>query len=299
MNRRRQILVNDEEKRAFQVLEEVLRHRSARLHAKVRIADALDIKNSGLTNEEYSYALKGHFDFLVEPEGEPVAFAIEFDEPYHDNNPTAQHNDKLKNSICERLELPLLRIQFEHLQQVGKYTILGWLVELWFLYQAFVEAQESGSVPLDEAFDYTMFFTSIDDEGNTEWYPFDPFHTYRNLLKELIDSGKAFSCCAIRRTNQHGSDEAISAIYLTAGGTIVGKARCRTFSFPSLSSSDLAEELAVKDVCDKYHQYIEGRYRTIPHNKVDTILRDFRQHGTFLGGFSMSRPRKGSLHQQS
>lgn len=289
MERRRKIFVNEEEESAYLLLEKALKNRNARVFPKVRIADALLIEKSGLSIEEYSYALKGHFDYLVEPKGQAVAFAIEFDEPYHDTENRARHNDKLKNTICEKLGLPLLRIQIDQFQQIGKYTILGWLVELWFLYNSFIETQEKGAVPPDELFDYSAFLTSTDSDGRTEWYPFDPFTHYRRLFYDLTESDEAFNCCVIRCKTDQGYEESISAIYLTTGGTILGKGRCRTFSYPPVSAVELAEELAVRDVYIKYWQYKYGRYVTVPHAKADLILREYRNKHKTYGGLSVSK----------
>jgi len=296
INRRRRILINEEERNAFTLLEEVLRHHNVRLYTKVRIADALDINNSGLSNEEYSFSLKGHFDFLVEPEGQPVAFGIEFDEDYHDSDSKAQKNDELKNSICEKLGLPLLRIQIDQLQQVGKFTILGWLIELWFLYEGFTEAQEAGSIPFDEPFDYSAFLFSTNSEGKTESYPFDPFQQYRRLFNKLIDSDEAFNCCSIRGSTQNGYDETIAAIYLSDGGTIIGRAKCRTFSYPPLCSFELAEELAIRDVYNKYWQYKDDRFKSISHKDADVLLHNYQHQHKSFGGFSMSKPRRLSAN---
>ncbi|HUI28826.1 MAG TPA: DUF2726 domain-containing protein [Candidatus Acidoferrales bacterium] len=290
MIRRKRILVNDDEKKSFELLDESLRHRNVRLYTKVRIADALDINNSGLSNEEYSFALKGHFDFLVEPNDQPVAFAIEFDEPYHDSDPKAQHNDELKNLICEKLDLPLLRIQIDQLQQVGKFTILGWLVELWFLYQGFIEAQESGLVPFDEPFDYSSIITSTDSQGKTEWYPYDPFRHYRDLLTKLVMSDVASACGSMRIPSQSGYDECFVNITLSDSGVIIGRARCRTFSFPPLASYELAEELAVRDACIKYSQYKDDRFKPITLQEAEALYQSYeKQYSSPLVGFSMSK----------
>jgi hypothetical protein len=287
MDRRRRILVNDEERKAHQLLEEALRHQTARLYSKVRIADALDIKQSGLSDEEYSYALKGHFDFLVEPEGQPVAFAIEFDEAYHDASLKAHHNDELKNSICEKLGLPLLRIQINQLQQVGKDTILGWLIELWFLWVAFREDQKSGSVPPDEIFSYSSYLLSSDSDGKIELYPFDPFRHYRDLFHKLLGSHEALTCCGISGTGERSYDEAAVVIYLSNGDAILGRAMCRTFFYPPISASELAEELAIRDVFINYWRYKDGRFKPMSHQEADSLLKDFQQEKGFHGGFSL------------
>ncbi len=86
----------------------------ARVLAKVRVADALEIVNSGITSEEYSYALKAHFDFLICDKNDMPLFAVEFDGPTH-AAPRQIRNDLLKDSLCEKLGLPVLRANSTHL----------------------------------------------------------------------------------------------------------------------------------------------------------------------------------------
>ncbi len=50
----------------------------------MRLADSLHLKSSGVSNEEYSYALRARFDFVVARGDSTAAFAVEFDGPKHD-----------------------------------------------------------------------------------------------------------------------------------------------------------------------------------------------------------------------
>jgi len=61
MHRRKRILVNQYEEAVDAALIESASRCNVRVFPKVRIADTLDIQQSGLTNDEYSYALKAHF----------------------------------------------------------------------------------------------------------------------------------------------------------------------------------------------------------------------------------------------
>lgn len=286
MDRRRKVLVNNAEERAFQLLGEALHQYDARLWAKVRIADILDIKNSGLTKDEYAYALKAHFDFAIEPKGQPVAFAVEFDEEYHITDPKARRNDNLKNLICEKLGLPLLRVEIDKLKQVGKYSILGWLVELWFLYNDFLDAQSRGDVSLDEPFDYQSIFTSsIDDK--VEYFPYDPFRNYRTFLMNLCRSNKTMACSVLAVETLGGNIEAIAIISLNNNKAILGRAKCKSFLFPPITPGELAEELSMKDVFSNYWKYREGTYKTVTHTEANGLLKKFKSNSQVLSGWQM------------
>jgi hypothetical protein len=83
MNNRKKILVNQYEQTTDSALNRVAQKQDSRVFAKVRVADVLPIGNSGLSNEQYSYALKSHFDFIFADNEHQPLFAIEFDEPHH------------------------------------------------------------------------------------------------------------------------------------------------------------------------------------------------------------------------
>jgi hypothetical protein len=160
MDRRRKILANEYEALTDKALREATTQCGAKVFAKVRLADSLHLKSSGISNEEYSYALRAHFDFAVARGDSMSAFAVEFDGPKHDTDPDFVRRDALKNSICDKLGMPLLRIDADFLQPIGKtrFTILGWAVELRYLYEGFCQAQETGQLPYyDEVFDYSAF----------------------------------------------------------------------------------------------------------------------------------------------
>src|SRR5262245_50313923 len=100
---RRRPLLNSYEVLTADVLAEAAKVGGAVIAEKVRVADALEIASSGLTDEEYEYALKAHFDFVVVTgEEHTVLFAVEFDGPGHDV-PDAARRDALKDAICTKL----------------------------------------------------------------------------------------------------------------------------------------------------------------------------------------------------
>jgi hypothetical protein len=120
MDRRRALLVNIGEAETDAVLQEVAEKPEVRVFAKPRLADVLNIERSGLSDDLYRYALKAHLDFVVAQQSDGrVHFAVEFDGPYHQDSAVAQRNDAMKNEICERLGLPLLRIDADFLHGQG------------------------------------------------------------------------------------------------------------------------------------------------------------------------------------
>jgi hypothetical protein len=138
VDRRRPLLASSFEQLTDERLAKVAEQHGVRIFPKPRVADALDIYGSGLNDAEYHYALIAHFDFVVghRSTGLPF-FAVEYDGPQHDTDPNAIVNDGMKNTICERLGLPLLRLTAGFLEDVNGYGILEWLIDAWFAWEAF------------------------------------------------------------------------------------------------------------------------------------------------------------------
>jgi len=173
LDRRRRLLDNPYEAETDRILAGVATKYGARVFAKARIADVLDISNSGISGEEYSYALKAHFDVTVTDEDSRALFAVEFDGRRHSVDPNAIRRDALKDAICERFQFPLLRIGEDFFRRIGQFVLLGWLAEVWFLEDAFYKAQEQGQVPYDEVFDYAAILgVGYRDQGQVNYLDF-------------------------------------------------------------------------------------------------------------------------------
>jgi Protein of unknown function (DUF2726) len=123
----RKKILNFSERKTSILLREIAKEHECIVHEKVRLADALDIKNSDLTKEEIDYALRAHFDFIVSQQFDTkVLFAVEFDGPLHQSDFKTKRRDAIKESICEKLGMPLLRIDSEFIKsKVGRFQLLS------------------------------------------------------------------------------------------------------------------------------------------------------------------------------
>ena len=76
----RPLLVNGHEINTDKALERAAEASGYRIAPKVRVADVLLISGSGISNAEYTYALRSHFDWVVtEGDERKPEFAVEFD----------------------------------------------------------------------------------------------------------------------------------------------------------------------------------------------------------------------------
>lgn len=116
----------------------------------MRVADVFRIDGSGISRDDYSFALSYHFDFtMVDRVYEPL-FAVEFDGPGHggrrpDQRRRQRENDHRKNRLCDHFEFPIVRITSEHITtQYRGLDVLTYFAELWFEMPALMEAHSRG-----------------------------------------------------------------------------------------------------------------------------------------------------------
>lgn len=298
MDRRKKILVNKYEVATEESLQRSSAKQGARVFAKVRIADALDIERSGLTDEEYSYALKAHFDFVVTASDMQSLFAVEFDGIQHSYDVNTLHRDKLKNTICDKLGIPLLRIDHAYLKRVEQFAcVLDWLVEMWFMEQAWNKAYDQGDLSEDADFyPYSIFewgyiensrFVAVDitklslDElteltKNGRRFTlrsYDPFASYQIYIRKLSE---AWICLdAFPKTVEYidwnsGYSKAIAYVQLPNHNFIVGTIRCRVSNFIT-GGVDLARNLAIVDCTQNLLKYRNGEAVAILFGELEKM----------------------------
>ena len=261
MDRRKRIL-NDTELRTERMLLEVANRYHARVFSHVRIADALAIESSGLSRNEYGYAFRAHFDFVIARENTTSVFAVEFDGPLHDHDQKTRQRDSLKKALCCKVGMPLIRIDAAYLQNVERCTLLSWLVEMWFIYEDWCEAQQRGQIPQDEPF---TFFSVVGS---------DPYLPSRARLQRWYEQGhlQDYAPHIDQFADTDGNVTSLATITAVQGGIILGRARCRFFAvpfIPSISPRILSEELAVVDTADKMARHLHGDSQTMAHEAVE------------------------------
>lgn len=177
MDRRRKLLVNNYEKLADELITKAVTPYGARVCPKVGLKDILDISNSGINGQEYSYALKAHIDFCVINSNDYAEFGLEMDERHHLSNPEVIKKDKLKNELCSKLGLPLLRISNESLERVKNLELIAWLVSYYFAFSELSKKEtrnlydpqvQKQILLLKEPFVYSPFADSYDSIRNLE-----------------------------------------------------------------------------------------------------------------------------------
>lgn len=162
-------VLNRHEEVVSQRLKSACEEHGAQVYAKVRVADILPIENSGISRNEYSFALRSHFDFVVTDREHKPLFAVEFDGPSHDSADQATR-DTTKNRLAERFGLPLLRVRSAHiLRRYDGWDLLTWIIDVWFLQQEADRMFADGELPYD--FDFDPAFV-ISSPGHKRRFPY-------------------------------------------------------------------------------------------------------------------------------
>lgn len=157
---KKRLFVNKYEEITNDILSSKCIEHGAHVFPKVRLADVFNVKFGSTEKNLFNYALKSHFDFIVYDKEFMPLFAVEVDGKYHFKDKRQIKNDKIKDDLCEKYMLPLLRINSNYLVEKFRNTcLLDWLVDIWFLREAFFAAQDNGIVPEDEIFDpYSVWY---------------------------------------------------------------------------------------------------------------------------------------------
>jgi hypothetical protein len=130
------ILVNRYERSVDTRLSEFGARHGLRLFPKVRVADVLPVSERWLNGAEVSYGLKAHFDFVLADSENNAELVVEFDGPSHWSDPKTMARDQMKDAICRRYALPILRIGAAALDPLDdRRTFLQWILEVWSAYR--------------------------------------------------------------------------------------------------------------------------------------------------------------------
>ena len=273
----RPLFVNPAERRANALLREVERDNGDRLQAKVRLADAIDPGAWMSTRPGLGrYALQAHLDFvMVSAAGEPV-FAVEIDGRQHSRDQQQRRRDEMKDELCQAAGLPLLRVNSEFGRREGKCTLLTYLCDAFYKSVAFDEAQQSGTVPMDEPFYHASFIEQDPDTGRMYFGSLDA-KPRAELLALTQDNRLPFFApdCWVSDVDQWGDVRADAYLGVGDGRTLVATSTVRHFGFFGISAGELAEELSVCDLHRDAVRWLRGEPVAWGTREFQTRFRQF------------------------
>jgi hypothetical protein len=246
----------------------------AHVFAKVRLADVFSITGSGINEKEYSYCLKAHFDFVVTDKNYMPLFSVEYDGGQHRTNAKQIENDKLKDSLCEQFKHPILRINSRYIDREYKgIDLLTYFIDVWFLEEAFYDAQEKGIIPYDEPFDACSIF----DGGKGNKWPYWISSEIQIELQKLyrlkkinqpapshwigVDANENYRCICWVETDKE------NVVYVKTG--------MRRQLYTAVHISDLLSMLAIFDLDKKLNTHHSGLNQAVSFQEFSEILDGF------------------------
>jgi hypothetical protein len=178
-------LLNRYEELVFGELSSITTKNSLRSFSKVRLSDVLQTTAVQLSDKDFDFFTRSHFDFVITEKDSKPFTAVEFDGPSH-SDIRQQGRDAIKNALCLKAGFPLIRINANHItRQFRGMTLLRWIVEVSQLQKAFDEAQLEGNVPADEEFDPASFFSVGEKRKFPYWLSAEATIGIHNFLKTL------------------------------------------------------------------------------------------------------------------
>lgn len=269
-------LLNYSESKTHTKLQEVCKKYGATVYVKVRIADVLPINGSNIKKELFRFALQAHFDFVVVNEEFEPQFAVEFDGPSH-KTPAQVERDRKKNELCEVYEFPLLRINAKYLDsKYRNFDLLSWFIEVWFWRKFIFEAQENGSLPLDEIFD-PMLMVEIPErkERFPLWLSTEILMKFRELwqngkIRNIAPNGEWIG------VDDLGNYYGIIWIRVDDESGVIAKSAISSKSFPVVES-DILSEILVFQLYEELSNVLDGNKPAIPIEEIERLIIAFKK----------------------
>lgn len=266
-------LLNKHEELTFEKLQESISN-EAKVFSKVRLADVFPIIGSGINDQLYSYSLKAHFDFLIVDNNFYPLFAVEFDGKQHKSNIKQIENDSFKNTLCEKFQLPLLRINSKYIDRKYKgIDLLTYFVDVWFLETAFYEAQQKGIIPLDEPFDACMFINNGKNQKWPYWISSEIQLKMQQFYKDKRIKQPAPSFWV--GTDKKGNYKCICWLEIDDQNIIHVKTGMQKQLFSAVYISDLISMLSFFDIDKELEHFFQGNSQTESHETFQTTLSKF------------------------
>lgn len=298
MSGARPLLLNGGEMRVHRALQDALDSHSLHLDAKVRAASILPIDGSGISADDFSYALRSEFDFVISRgQNRTPEFVVEFDGAKHLCDPETIARDRRKGRLCAHFDLPLLRIGIEALDRPRKETILAWLIDVYYLAEEFNRLQARGAIAPDEPFMYFSIFDAtpdgrlgpsmaLDERARLRMFEaardcLAPTHVPEEVTLDAYGPGERPELI-----------ESYALFELNEDRFIIGHASVRNFGhFGGVTASELASDLAVADAGKHLDLFRRGRYRPANRKtlaKIRTNTKGWLRNGSFCSDLPKS-----------
>lgn len=287
-------LLNRSEGRVDRELHLIANDEGLRIFPKMRLSDVIDKEGTHLTQREFDFYTRSHFDFVISDAENRPLMAVEYDGPLHQTEPKQAERDRIKDDLCRTAGFGLLRINDRHVSKLYRgMTLLRWIIEVRGLEAAFYAAQAEGQIPQDEAFD-PAFFAGVSTKGSNRWpywLSLDATQSIHAFFKVVgPDVPKAW-------TSIVGSDEKDNSFRLSwisfNDQVLWAKTgvRKQLLEFPHY---DLLDQLDTCELGIRLKKYRAGQIEASSWRDFEPVLREFERKYNAHPSHSMTSGRGGN-----
>jgi hypothetical protein len=119
----------------------------------VALNQVLEPEARELPSEEFQFYSRASLDFLVCHDDRDGTFelAVEYDGQYHED-PRQSRRDEIKNDLCARAGLPLIRIGGDAVCLRGETTILEFILDQYFGEKAVAAMRDAGKLSSEDEY---------------------------------------------------------------------------------------------------------------------------------------------------
>lgn len=148
---RKRRLASHDEAAAHQIIQRTLADTQWKVFVNVSVQRALD-KQERLSPAEFDLYTRGSFDFVVADAAYEPQFALELDGFGHEDSRQVAR-DLIKNALCARAGLPLLRIRADDLREREETSIIEWLCAAFVAFERELDADLAEDADDSESLD--------------------------------------------------------------------------------------------------------------------------------------------------
>jgi len=200
-------LLNRPESAVHEELQGIASDAGMRVFAKTRLSDVIEKGSSFLTQREFDFYSRSHFDFVLTDSTFLPLMVVEYDGPVHTQDKVQRERDAIKNELCQNANLGLLRINDRYVTKLENgMTLLRWIIEVREIEKRFNEAQMDGSILWDEPFDPAF----VQPGGDTKRFPYwlsrnatQSIHDFFDELDRAAPKGWTSICGEDEKGNGH------------------------------------------------------------------------------------------------
>lgn len=281
----RPILTNRSEIAADSTLVKITAANGDRLHAKVPLAEIIDIDVTEVRKvADKRFMLMASFDFVITRQNRPL-FAVEIDGRHHSQDLQSFERDRKKDAISETVGLPMLRVSSDlALLRNGRRTILEYVVDSYYLFEAFFSAQEAGTIPWDEPFARSSIVETLPEGEVIRGLDAKTINYLAQCEHEGKIPNRVPDTFVIRVPNRRNV-RCLAYLAVAPDRFIRADVQVRDFRFVGLTPGELAETLAVIEIGRIVEEWVVGD-APVAINRL-RLARDFEelQHGVDDGHF--------------